>query len=121
MRECFRCRILLEQSRGHNVHAHVRTLRGEDRRDQQLKRVFVIQFANRVRIGLIQFLQDCRDAFWLGFDAKHCLRGNFLCFWLGGFFLFSGHSSKTITRQAGPPANGGTPFLDDCVDFFLPP
>ncbi len=45
-----RCRILFEKRRGHHVDARVRRLRGENYRDEQLKRIFVIQRSFRVRI-----------------------------------------------------------------------
>src|SRR5690242_16250359 len=46
--------VLAKQIRGDDVHALVRALRRQDRRNQQLKRVGVVERSFRVRVGALQ-------------------------------------------------------------------
>jgi len=52
-----RVRILCEQRRRHHVHPRIGRLRRQDRRDEQLERVAVVEL--RVRIGML--LGQCFD------------------------------------------------------------
>lgn len=58
--------VFLEQGFGDDIDLLVRALRREDRGNQELKRVAVIQFAVRVRIGFFQSLDDRRHAVTFG-------------------------------------------------------
>ena len=57
-RERLRCWILLEECRCHEIHAAISALRGEDCGDSELQWILEIQFAVRVRIGLLQRVVD---------------------------------------------------------------
>ena len=52
--ERFRVGIFLVEGRGDLVYPHIRGLRRENRRYQELKRIFVFKFASSFRIGFIQ-------------------------------------------------------------------
>src|SRR6266568_4172524 len=60
LRQRSRCRILLEQRRGHHIYPHVRTLRRKNRRNQQLPGIVMMQSTHRPRIRPIQYLQNLR-------------------------------------------------------------
>jgi hypothetical protein len=59
--EVFRSGISRKKYSGHLIDAHVGALRGEDGRNQQLKRILVYQRAGRFGVGFIQFVEDGAD------------------------------------------------------------
>ena len=67
-------RVFLKESLGHLIHTHVRALRGKNRRDQQLERVLVIQFAGSARISFIELGENGRDALRIGPRSPRGLR-----------------------------------------------
>ena len=58
--------IFFEQDRSDDVDLLVGALRGENRRDQQLERIAVVEFAMRIGIRRTQAADDFRRAFDLG-------------------------------------------------------
>ena len=62
--------VFLVERFGDFVHADVGALRGEDRGDQQLERVFVFQLAGCFGIGFVELLQNRGDPLWIGASAN---------------------------------------------------
>ena len=58
--------IFFEQDRSDDVDLLVGALRGENRRDQLLERIAVVEFAMRIGIRRTQAADDFRRAFDLG-------------------------------------------------------
>src|SRR5260370_24419246 len=122
--ECFRIWIFLIKLFSHLIDAHVRALRGKNRGDQQLKNVFVLQLARRIRVRFIQFRENFRDALVLrsrcmsrlaSLDALRGFRRS--CFWWRGFLLlprfllrFHGPRSQDYITEARAPTNLRTTF-----------
>ena len=61
--EIFRFPVFLVQLFGDLIDPHVGALRRQNCGNQQLKRIFVVQFANRVGISFVQLLQNGRHPF----------------------------------------------------------
>src|SRR2546423_3348685 len=55
--------VLGEQSRCHRVHALVGALRGQNRGDEKLERIFEIEFAMRGRVNFRERFEQLRDSF----------------------------------------------------------
>jgi hypothetical protein len=59
---CLRCRKRLEQLRCYQIHANIRTLRRQNRRNRQLPRILMIQRANHIRIRFPQRIENRSNA-----------------------------------------------------------
>ena len=96
--------VFLEQCRSDGIDHLVRALSGQDRRNQQLKRVFVIQRAFCVRIGSLQsgidlFGPEVLSLFWRrtwrcclscwSFRSRFCCRCLPCCHWMKSLSLKS--------------------------------
>ena len=75
------------------VDADVGALRRQNRRDQQLERVFVFQFAVRFGVGFVEFLKNCGDALWSRFRRRL-----FFATFASTFRLLRGRADDSLRR-----------------------
>jgi len=61
--ECLRVWIFRKQAFCDFIHAHVGALSGQDGRDQQLKRIFVVERTGGIGISVVELRENGLDPF----------------------------------------------------------
>ena len=102
MRKCFGVGIFFVKCCCDLVHANVGTLRGKYCRNDQLKRIFMFQFADCIRIGLVQFCQNCGHPFGIRWVRCSAASGDFLpgTVFYAGFLRFAGLAFFVLAMSA---------------------
>src|SRR4029077_1162316 len=129
--ERLRPRILWEKRRRHLIHTLIGALCRKNRRNQQLKRVFVSQCAGNGRVSLVELFKYGANACRIGSTRRASARAHLRAagkgalwrrneFFLRNLFLWLGHEAKNYsTREA--TARHSRLSKKRCGLLFVPP